>query len=375
VYRTEMDGGPDAKTKILLIADIQKKFGSGAHVKASIHIEPGSTVTILFGPSGAGKTTVLRCIAGLERLTAGRVVFKNQVWSDAGGGTHVPPQHRSIGYLFQDYALFPHLTACDNIAFGIQRLPEQERKRRIALSAASLQVEDLMDRWPAELSGGQQQRVALARALVREPQLLLLDEPLSALDGPTRDHVRGELGRTLRRLSIPAILVTHDWVDALSLGDQLVVMSKGEVLQTGEPQDVFAKPTHPEVASAVGIETVATGRVKERRGDVVVLSVGNAELFAIDPQDGYSDYFVCIRGENITLETGHAGQSSARNHMKGAVTAITPSGSLLKVSVDIGFEAVALVTRQAVMDMALRPGAEVFAVFKAPAVHLIPRAL
>ena len=357
---------------MLFIADITKTFPNGAHVKASIHVEAGASITVLFGPSGAGKTTMLRCVAGLERLTAGRIEFKDQVWADVSQGRHTPPQDRRIGYLFQDYALFPHLTARDNIGFGIRRLPGKERDDRIVRTAASLQVADLLNSSPSELSGGQQQRVALARALVRQPQLLLLDEPLSALDAATRDHVRGELARLLRRLGIPAILVTHDWVDALSLGDQLIVMSKGGILQTGAPQEVFARPQHPEVASAVGMDTVAVGKVKERRGDVVVLKVGSAELFAVDPQDAQSEYFVCIRGENITLETGQAGQSSARNHLRGTVTGISPAGSLLKVTVNAGFEAVALVTRQAVADMALRPGAEVLAVFKASAVHLIP---
>ena len=358
----------------MLVADIAKTFPNGAHVTASIRVESASSVTVLFGPSGAGKTAILRCIAGLEQISAGKIVFKDQVWSDASQGRHMPPQDRRIGYLFQDYALFTHLTAHDNIGFGIRRLPEKQRNDRIARAAASLQVAGLLDRWPRELSGGQQQRVALARALVREPQLLLLDEPLSALDAATRDHVRGELARLLPRLGIPAILVTHDWVDALSLGDQLIVVNNGAVLQTGTPQEVFSKPQHPEVASAVGMETMAAGHVKERRGDIVILNVGTAELSAVDPQDAQSEYFVCIRGENITLETGQAGQSSARNHLRGIVMGVSPAGSLLKVTVDAGFEIVALVTRQAVADMALRPGAAVFAVFKASAVHLIPRA-
>jgi len=359
---------------LLLTADIVKTFRSGAQVKASLQIGGKAPVTVLFGSSGSGKTTVLRCIAGLEQLTAGKIVFKDQVWSDAALRRHVAPQSRPIGYVFQDYALFPHLTARDNIAYGLRDLAARERQDRIQRTAASLRLDDLLNRVPAELSGGQQQRVALARAVVRQPELLLLDEPLSALDSSTRDHVRGELGRLLRELDIPAILVTHDWVDALALGDQLIVMSSNGVLQTGAPQEVFARPQHPEVASAVGIETVAVGLVKERAGGAVVMNVGGAELVAVDPDDGRSQYFVCIRGENITLETEQAGKSSARNHLLGRVTGMSPTGPLLKVTVDAGFEAVALVTRQAVADMGLRPGSEVFVVFKASAVHLIPHA-
>ena len=300
-------------------------------------------------------------------------MFNDQVWADVAQGRHVPTQKRPIGYLFQDYALFPHLNVRDNIGFGIHQVAVAARNDRILKIAASLQVDDLLDRWPAELSGGQQQRVALARVLVREPELLLLDEPLSALDGVARDHVRGELARLLRRLQIPAILVTHDWVDALSLGDRLHVMNRGVVLQEGTPQEVFAKPQHAEVASAVGVENLIVGRVKERGDGVVALQVGRAELYAVDPQNGHAEYFVCIRGENMTLETGRGGQSSARNHLRGTVSEITPAGSLLKVTVDVGFEAAALVTRQAVTDMGLTHGTEVSVVFKASAVHLIPR--
>jgi molybdate transport system ATP-binding protein len=359
----------------LLNAEISKTFKSGVQVKASLHLLPGPSVMVLFGPSGAGKTTLLRCVAGLERLTAGKIVFSGEVWADAAQHRHVPTQKRPIGYLFQDHALFPHLNVRENIGFGIHHLAPDVRRDRTIRTAANLQIEDLLERQPNELSGGQQQRVALARVLVREPELLLLDEPLSALDGSARDHVRSELARLLRRLQIPAIIVTHDWVDALSLGDRLHVMSHGEVLQEGTPQEVFAKPQHAEVASAVGMENLVVGHVCKLSSDVLTLQVGSAELFAVNPQDGCSEYFVCIRGENVTLETGHAGQSSARNNLHGKVTEILPTGSLVKVIVDVGFEAVSLVTRQAVTDMALERGTEVSVVFKASAVHLIPKSV
>ena len=357
----------------MLHAEIAKTFPSGTRVKAALNLPAGRSVTVLFGPSGAGKTTVLRCLAGLEQLTSGRIEFRNQVWADAAARKHVPAQKRSIGYLFQDYALFPHLNIRENIGFGLHHLNLSTRNNRVRETAVSLQIQDLLERMPVELSGGQQQRAALARVLVREPDLLLLDEPLSALDGMARDHVRGELASLLRRLQIPAIVVTHDWIDALSLGDRLHVMYAGEVLQEGTPQEIFAVPRHAEVAAAVGMENLIPGRVKERSGDVAVIQVGNAEIFAVDPRDGQPEYFVCIRGENITLETGRASQSSARNHLRGVVSDIVPAGSLLKVIVDVGFEATALVTRQAVMDMALEKGKEVYAAFKASAVHLIAK--
>jgi molybdate transport system ATP-binding protein len=357
----------------LLTANIVKRFKSGAVVRADLEISQSSPVTVLFGASGAGKTTILRCIAGLDRLDEGRIVFNTTTWADVSRALHVPPQQRSVGYLFQDYALFPHLSVRENIAYGIHDIAEPERSKQVEEIAGSLQISELIKRAPAELSGGQQQRVALARSLVRKPDLLLLDEPLAALDGPTRERVRGELARLLRALQLPAILVTHDWIDALSLGDRLVVMSKGAILQVGAPAEVFARPGHEEVAAAVGMETVASGKVKQRGDGSLLLQMGAAELVAVDPQDGASQYFICIRGENITLETGRAGQSSARNHLRGVVKEILPAGTLWKVIVDVGADLTALLTRQAVEDMVLAPGKEVYAVFKASAVHLIGR--
>jgi molybdate transport system ATP-binding protein len=349
---------------LLLIADIARQFEGGPQIEASIRIADASSVTILFGPSGAGKTTVLRCIAGLERLTSGRIVFDGVDW------TGVPPQKRSVGYLFQDYALFPHLRVRDNIGYGVKHSPGV-----VEQIASVLKVGELLDRWPSELSGGQQQRVALARALARKPRLLLLDEPLSALDAATREQVRSELAQVLRNLAMPTIAVTHDWVDALTLGDQMIVMSGGRVLQTGPPQDVFTRPQHPEVAAAVGVETLVASRVQRRDGGIALMEVGSASLVAADPGGEALDFYVCIRGEDVTLEKGRAEQSSARNHLRGCVADILPAGILTKVIIDVGFELIALVTRQAITDLRLEKGSEIFAVFKASAVHLIPKSM
>lgn len=349
---------------MLLTADIEKTFEGGPRIEASLHIPDGAPITILFGPSGSGKTTVLRCISGLEKLTAGRIIFKDQDW------THLSPQKRPVGFLFQEYALFPHLRVRDNVAYG-----SKGRADIVDRVAAMLKVSDVLERKPFELSGGQQQRVALARALAREPQLLLLDEPLSALDAATRDHVRSELAHLLRTLRIPAIVVTHDWVDALTLGDWMLVMDRGLILQTGPPQEVFTKPQHREVASAVGVETVVSGRIFRRDAGIAMLKVGSCELAAADPGGDAVDYYVCIRGEDVTLEKGRAEQSSARNHLQAVVIDLIPAGILMKVLVDAGFELVGLVTRQAVEDLGLAKGARIFAVFKASAVHLIPKGL
>jgi molybdate transport system ATP-binding protein len=349
---------------LLLTADIEKKFHGGASVEASLRIPDNASITILFGPSGSGKTTVLRCISGLEKLTTGKVIFKNKDW------TTLPPQRRPVGFLFQEYALFPHLRVRENIAYGARGRPDI-----VDRVAAMLKVSDVLDRNPIELSGGQQQRVALARVLAREPELLLLDEPLSALDAATRDHVRTELAQLLRSLHIPAIVVTHDWVDALTLGDWMMVMAGGKILQTGQPHEVFTRPQHREVAAAVGVETVVTGQLLSRTGGVAMLEVGSTQLVAADPGSDATEFYVCIRSEDVTLEKGRAQQSSARNHLRGTVVTLVPAGVLTRVIVDVGFELVALVTRQAVEDLRLVVGAEVTAVFKASAVHLIMKGI
>ena len=347
---------------MLLIADIEKRFDTGLRVDASLRIPPGPSITILFGPSGAGKTTLLRCLAGLEKPTRGRIIFEGQDW------THVPPQRRPVGYLFQDYALFPHLRVSQNIAYGAKHSPETVKQ-----VASLMKVDDVLDRWPSQLSGGQQQRVALARVLARKPRLLLLDEPLSALDAATRDHLRSELGQLFRTLGVPVILVTHDWVDALALGDQMLLMSAGRVLQTGPPQEVLTRPQHPEVALAVGVETLVTGRVRQRGQGVAILDVGSTQLSAADPGGEETQFYVSIRAEDVTIEKGRAEHSSARNHLRGLVSEIVLAGILMKITLDVGFRLVALVTRQAAADLELSKGAEIFAVFKASAVHLIPK--
>jgi molybdate transport system ATP-binding protein len=347
---------------LLLTADIVKQFDRGPRVEASIRIAGESPITILFGPSGAGKTTILRCIAGLETLTSGSIVFDGDNW------TKLPPQRRPVGYLFQDYALFPHLRVRDNIAYGVKKAP-----RVVEQVAEMMRLGDVLNRWPSELSGGQQQRVALARTLARKPSLLLLDEPLSALDAATRDHVRSELARLLRQVGIPAVVVTHDWVDALTLGDQMVVMNAGRVLQTGQPKEVFTRPQHREVAEAAGVETVVSGRVERRDSGIALIRAGAGLLAAADPGGEGLEFYVCIRGDDVTLEKGRAEQSSARNHLRGTVVGIAPAGVLTKVTVDVGFELIALVTRQAIADLELIKGSEVLAVFKASAVHLIPK--
>ena len=356
-----------------LVVDIVKRHPRGPEISAAFGLEAeGGRVLVLFGPSGAGKTTVLRCLAGLDRPSGGRIVFAGRPWFDFAANVEVPPQQRGVGYLAQEYALFPHRDVRGNVGYGLSGLASGERRRRTAEMIDAFGLGDLCARRPAELSVGQQQRVALARAVAPRPRLLLLDEPLSALDLPARAALRAELARQLRGLEIPVVLVTHDWVDALALGDELAVLAAGHILQTGAPEEVFSRPTRLEVAAAVGVETIVAARAVERRDGIVTLEAGGRRIAAVDPGGTGSDFYVCLRGEDVTIEKGDAARSSARNHLVGAVADVTPAGALSRVTVDVGFRIAALVTRPAAGDLGVAPGQRVAAVFKASAVHLIP---
>ena len=218
-----------------------------------LHCAPGQ-VLALVGASGAGKTTVLRCIAGLHRPNAGLVRCGGRTWLDTTAGVDLPPHRRAAGLVFQDYALFPHMTALANVAAAMGHLPRQGRAARARGLLALVRLDGMEGRWPAELSGGQQQRVALARALARDPDVLLLDEPFSAVDRPTRRALQADLAHLRRQLAIPVVLVTHDLDDTLLLADTVAVLDAGQVLQHGPPAEVARHPASPRVAWLLGTE-------------------------------------------------------------------------------------------------------------------------
>src|SRR2546426_7741056 len=296
-----------------MTADFEKRYNGGPTIRAALGLPVGrSHVTVLFGPSGAGKTTVLRCLAGLERPERGRVRFASETWLDTDVGVMAPPQARGVGYLFQDYALFPHLTVAGNITYAIHDLDSRERRVRLDEMIRLLRLEGLEDRRPAQLSGGQQQRVALARVLARRPRLLLLDEPLSALDAPTREQLRGELRALLRGQRMPTLCVTHDWVEALTLADQVAVMAGGRILQTGSPDSVFSRPANAEVAAIVGVETVIAGKVVGRQDGLAAFDVAGKQLWGAGGGGQGGGVYLLIRGAGVMLEKGAPPSSSAR---------------------------------------------------------------
>ena len=356
-----------------LSASFTKHFPGGAVIRGKLE-QPvrGHSITVLFGPSGCGKTTVLRCLAGLERPEEGTVHFGAETWFDAQRSVCLAPQQRDIGFVFQDYALFPHLTVEGNIGFGLRDGTSNERRQRVGETLERFDLGKLAHRRPHQLSGGQQQRVALARALARRPRLFLLDEPLSALDATLREEMRSELRRLLTGCEIPVILVTHDRNEAMVLGDELVVMSDGAVHQSGPVLEVFNRPANAEVARIVGVETLQAGSITNVNEGLATVKIREVMLTAVAPATSAREVLVCIRGEDVILQREQA-VSSVRNRLAARVVALRTEGALVRVELDAGFRLFALVTRPACTELGLHEGESVTALIKAPAIHLVPR--
>jgi multiple sugar transport system ATP-binding protein len=244
------------------LAGVKKHFGAVRAVDGiDLAIGDGEFL-VLLGPSGCGKTTLLRLCAGLERPTAGEIVIDGQVVND------VPPRERGIAMVFQSYALYPHMTAFDNIAFPltVERMPKLDIREKVAWAAGLFGIGHLLDRMPTQLSGGERQRVAIARALVRRPRVLLMDEPLSNLDAKERHYARGELKKFQREIGVTTIFVTHDQVEAMGLGDRIVVLSAGSVRQVGTPMEIYNTPADTFVAGFIGVPPM---NFLEREGEII----------------------------------------------------------------------------------------------------------
>jgi molybdate transport system ATP-binding protein len=351
------------------LIDVSKAFRGGPSLHFELSLHPTGT-TVLFGPSGSGKTTLLRMLAGLEHPDRGTVRFAGITWFDQGRRIDLSPQARRVGYVTQEPALFPHLSVGENTGFGV---PAADRERRVPEILSLVGLADLAGRYPHELSGGQKQRVALARAVAARPQILLLDEPLSALDATARDALRRDLGRFLRAVFLPTVLVTHDRTEALALGDEVALIGEGRVLQQGPIAEVFSRPASLLAAHVVGIEAVVSARIVSRSAEgLVSLDAAGVTLTALDPGYDVDLVFACIRADEVIIEPGTS-PSSARNRLAAVVKAIHFESALVRVELDCGFPLFAYITRAAVRELDLHEGSSVSAVIKAPAVHLVPR--
>jgi molybdate transport system ATP-binding protein len=328
---------------------------------------PDGECLALAGPSGAGKTTVLQTVAGLFRPERGVVECAGEVWFDSARDIDLRPERRRCGYVFQDYALFGHLSAWRNVAYGIYGGSRRERAHtlldRFGLSSRA-------DARPGELSGGERLRFAVARALAREPAVLLLDEPLSALDPRTRASAARELIAVLRDTGVPALLVTHDFAEAALLGDRVGVLDGGAIVQLGPAAELSARPASAFVADFTGAVVLTGVASPGRDGLTSVLLDGGGSIVSTDVLSG--PVGASLYPWEIVLEAGSA-PSSAQNHLPAEVVSITEIGGRARVGLQAGQPLVAEVSVVAVRDLGLVPGARVTATWKAAATRLAPR--
>lgn len=352
-----------------------------ADLRLEWDVAPGQTL-VLFGPSGAGKTTALRGMAGLARPVAGRVEIDGQTVYDSAASVWMPAHRRRVGYLTQQYHLFPHLTLVQNIAYGLSPRHRRNGAHSIGELLDSFQLRGLEDRYPWELSGGQQQRVALARAMATEPQLLLLDEPFAALDTGLRRSLRRELRATVARRPIPVVLVTHDREEALALGDEVQVIEEGRVIARGAPLEVLGQPGQTAVARMVGVENLFRLRVESRHprdGTMRLSGDGEQGGFALEaPLDdgqprasGEEWVTVGIRASDIILASQEPVGSSARNRLLGTVTGVEPRPPGYTITLDCGVPLLCHVTGASLEEMGIRGGQQLWAVFKASSCFLV----
>jgi molybdate transport system ATP-binding protein len=332
---------------------------------AEVAVATGELV-VLLGPNGAGKTTLLRALAGLVALDHGRVVLDGVVLDDPAAGIHLPTERRPIGFVFQDYLLFPNLSALENVAFGLRArgTPRAEARRRAAAWLERVGLADHAGSRPRALSGGQAQRVALARALVSGPRLLLLDEPLAALDAASRAEVRRDLRRHLASFGGTRLLVTHDPLEAIALADRLVVLERGHITQTGTPDQVSARPRSRYVAELVGVNLFrgrASGAVVELDGGGTLVAAG----------DHHGEVFAAVHPHAVALHR-RAPEGTPRNVWAGTADTLDIVGDRVRARVAGPVPIVAEVTPAAASELRLADGGPVWASVKATEVTVYP---
>jgi molybdate transport system ATP-binding protein len=355
-----------------LEADLLVRNGA-FEVEACLSIAAGSTVALL-GPNGSGKSTLVSCLAGLLAPERGRVVLEETVLDDTGGGIHVDPERRPVGVVFQGLLLFPHLSAVENVAFPLRArgVGRHEGRGKALELLERLGVAHRASARPSQLSGGEAQRVALARAIVHEPRLLLLDEPLSALDVQARSEIRSVLRRTLDEFAGVRVLVTHDPIEAMTMADRMVLLETGRVTQEGTPEEIRTRPRSAYAADLVGVNLFAgrlvpleegAGVLETPDGNVVVAWPSSAS----GPTDGVLGL---LRPSDVSL-FGARPEGSARNVLEGEVASVTHEGERVRVRLRSTPPVVAEITLGSMQRMALAEGVPVWASFKAVEVEVV----
>lgn len=341
----------------------------------SVEFQTGSGITALFGPSGAGKSTILQAIAGLLHPEKGCIVVSAETFFDSEKKIDLSLQKRRVGYVFQDLALFSHLSVEANVIYGLNRLNRHERRSKALEILERFGLESFIRRKPHELSGGQQQRVALARAVVIEPRILLLDEPLSALDAATKRDLIEDLKKITRDLQIPILYVTHNRDEVLALSSKVIVLDHGKIVAQGEPLSVLENLGAPTLARLSGAENLFEGVIIEKRPERGTMTFQTHQCQLEIPFAGYNvenKVRLAIRAGDILLSLAEPVGLSARNRLHGRVTQLTPQGYDLLVQTECnGMLFTALITREAQQELKLKLGQEVWLVFKTHACYIV----
>ena len=370
----------DFGTKAVSKPRRQSQTADGARHEFKLHAEfdapPG--ITILFGASGSGKTTTIKSIAGLVRPDAGHISIKGQTLFDSARGINKPIRERGVGLVFQNLALFPHMSALDNVEFAINNLARAARRERALELMERLRITHTASRRPNGISGGEAQRVALARALASGPQLLLLDEPLSAVDEATKHGIISDLKMINRELRVPVIYVTHSRDEAIMLGDYMIAFDCGRIVATGEPLEIFGRPVLTSVARLTGVENLFEGVVLQRNASAGTMIVrvsdesGICQLeIPLAKIESGDKVMVAIRSGDILLATEELRSTSARNILSGHITAIEERSSYSLVRVQSGVTWAVSVTWQAVSGLKLSVGQKIWLAIKTHSCHLL----
>ena len=365
---------PDSATG--LSVRLRKRFVPDGEFELLVAFSTPPGITILFGPSGAGKTTLLDCIAGLTTPDDGQLTVAQKTLFDSVQGVNLPPQSRRVGYVFQDLALFPHLSAEQNVRYGLASLPVDESRRKSAAILESFRAAHLHARKPREISGGERQRVGLARALVTDPCVLLLDEPLAGLDVTTKSTIIDDLRLWNQAHGIPILYVTHSREEVFALGEQVIVLEAGRILAQGTPHEVMTAPREETVAQLAGFENIFEATViaaHEDRG-TMTCRLGGSKVEIETPlvrAEVGSALRVGIRAGDILLATIEPRGLSARNLIPGRVVSLTQRDMIVVANVDCGVEAEVHLTLAARDSLALQSGRQIWLVVKTHSCHLM----
>ena len=360
-----------------LLARLRKDLrgGNGQLFRLEVSIEAPPGITILFGPSGAGKSTMLDCIAGLQRPEQGKIAAGATLLFDSAARLDLPPQQRSVAYVFQSLALFPHLTVLENVSYGLRNL-SKEKSARTAAALEMFRISDLAEKKPAEISGGEQQRVALARSLVTQPRALLLDEPLTGLDAELKASIIDDLRAWNAANRIPILYVTHSRDEVDALGERVIALDRGRVVGEGTPLEVLSTPRRKRLAQAAGFENVLTGTVLDLRevDGVMRVQLGTSPC-EIEVPLGHAvpgdAVHIAIRAGDILLAAAPPQGLSARNVLEGRIISLERRGALIVARVDCGIAFTVHVTPSAERALVLAVGKKVWLVLKTHSCHFV----